>query len=121
MNNPVDPVFPELGTGRNISTKRLKTTGVCRKIHVEEFYNFYSSLNIIRTTKSGRMILAGYVASIVVKRKGVPDVIQLYHNNFGLSLLIRFGNKTVIYKMEHLGGQPLIPTSLGGRGDLTIM
>ena len=61
------------------------------------------------------MRLARYVAGMVVRRKDVPDVIQLYHNIFGRCLLIRFGNKIVIYKMEHVGGQQLIPTSLGRR------
>ena len=49
------------------------------------------------------------------EEKGVPDVIQLYYTHFGRSLFVRFGNLTMIYKMEHVGSQQLIPTLYGGR------
>jgi hypothetical protein len=43
-------------------------TGDWTKLHNEELYNFYSSLNIIRTIKSKRMRWAGHVIRMGEKR-----------------------------------------------------
>jgi hypothetical protein len=47
---------------RIFGPKREKVTGDWRKLHNEEFYNLYSSPDIIRKTKSRRMRWAGLVA-----------------------------------------------------------
>jgi hypothetical protein len=44
-------------------------TGEWRKLHSEEFYNFYSSPYIIRQVKSRRMRWAGHVARMGEERK----------------------------------------------------
>jgi hypothetical protein len=50
-----------------------------RKLHNEELHNLYSSLNIIRMTKSRRIRCTGHVARMGVKRNaykilvGTPD------------------------------------------------
>jgi hypothetical protein len=41
---------------RIFGLKRDEEVGVWRKLHNYEYYNFYSSLNIIRLTKSRRMV-----------------------------------------------------------------
>jgi hypothetical protein len=41
---------------------REKAMGVCRRLHNEEFYDLYSSPNIIQVLKSRRMRRAGHVA-----------------------------------------------------------
>jgi hypothetical protein len=47
---------------RIFGPKRDEVTGGCRKLHNEEFHNFYSSPNIIRIIKSRRMRWAENVA-----------------------------------------------------------
>jgi hypothetical protein len=49
-------------------------TGEWRKPHNEELHDLYSSPNIIRVIKSGRMRWAGHVAR-VVERRGVYRVV----------------------------------------------
>ena len=41
---------------------RVKAMGLCRRLHNEELYDLYSSLNIIQVIKSRRMRLVGHVA-----------------------------------------------------------
>jgi hypothetical protein len=48
--------------------KRDKVTRDLRKPHNEELYNFYSSPNIIRITKSRRMRWRGHVVKMGNKR-----------------------------------------------------
>jgi hypothetical protein len=48
--------------------KRDEVTGEWRTLHNEEFYNLYSSPNIIRMIKSRRMRWAGHVARMGEKR-----------------------------------------------------
>jgi hypothetical protein len=43
------------------------------KLHTEELHNLYSLLNIIRITKSWRMIRAGYIACTGEKRDAYWD------------------------------------------------
>jgi hypothetical protein len=43
---------------------RDEVTGGWRKFHNEEFYNSFSSPNIIRMIKSRRIVWAGHVACI---------------------------------------------------------
>jgi hypothetical protein len=45
----------------HIYHKREKVVGVWRRLHNEELHNFYTSLNIIRTIKSGMMGWVGKV------------------------------------------------------------
>jgi hypothetical protein len=47
---------------RIFRAKRDEVTGDWRKLHNEELHNLYSSPNIIRLIKSGRMRWAGHVA-----------------------------------------------------------
>jgi hypothetical protein len=49
--------------------KRDEVTGEWRKMHNEELDNLYSSPDIIRQIKSGRMRWAGYVARMREDRK----------------------------------------------------
>jgi hypothetical protein len=48
--------------------KRDKVMGGWRKLHYEELHNLYSSSNIIRVIKSGRMKWAGHVAYMEAMR-----------------------------------------------------
>ena len=54
--------------------KRNEVTGEWRKLHNEEFKDLYSSHNIFRVIKSGRMRWAGQVAPIG-ERRGVYRVL----------------------------------------------
>jgi hypothetical protein len=49
---------------RVFGPKRDEVTGEWRKLHNEELHDFYSSLSIIRITKSKRMRWAGHVAQV---------------------------------------------------------
>jgi hypothetical protein len=49
---------------RVFGPKRDEVTGEWRKLHNEELYDLYSSPNIVRVIKSGRMGWAGHVARI---------------------------------------------------------
>jgi hypothetical protein len=49
--------------------KKDEVTGDWRKLHNEELHNLYSSPNIIRMIKSGKIRCAGHVAR--VERKGM--------------------------------------------------
>jgi hypothetical protein len=55
-------VFENRVLRRIFGPKRDEVTGDWRKLPNEELHNLYSSPNIIRMTKSRRMILAGHVA-----------------------------------------------------------
>jgi hypothetical protein len=46
----------------NRGPKRNEVMGEWRGLHKDEHYDLYSSLNIIRVIKSGRMRWAGHVA-----------------------------------------------------------
>jgi hypothetical protein len=48
--------------GARQAPKRDKVTEERRKLHDEELHNLYSSPDIIKQTKSGRMMWAGHVA-----------------------------------------------------------
>jgi hypothetical protein len=54
--------------------KRDEATGEWRRLHNEELYDLYSSLNIIRVIKSRRMRCAGHVA-VKGERKGAYRVL----------------------------------------------
>jgi hypothetical protein len=45
-----------------IEIKRYEITGGCGKLYSEKRHDFYSSVNIIRVSKSRRMKLSGNVA-----------------------------------------------------------
>jgi hypothetical protein len=47
--------------GRTFGPKRDEVTGGWRKLYNDELRNFYLSLNIVRITKSRRMICAGHI------------------------------------------------------------
>jgi hypothetical protein len=49
--------------------KRDEVTGEWRKFHSEELHNLYSSPDIIRQVKSGRIKWAGHVARMGEERK----------------------------------------------------
>jgi len=55
-------VFEKRVLRRIFGPKRDEVTGEWRKLHNEELYDLYSSLNIVRVIKSRRMRLAMYVA-----------------------------------------------------------
>jgi hypothetical protein len=55
-------VFENRVLRRIFEPKRNEVTGDWRKLHNEELHTLYSSLNIIRMTKSRRMRWAGHVA-----------------------------------------------------------
>jgi hypothetical protein len=40
---------------RTFGPKQVEVVGVCRTLHKEELHNFYTSPNIIRMIKSGRI------------------------------------------------------------------
>jgi hypothetical protein len=73
-------VFENRVLRRIFGPKRDEVTGDWRKLHNEEFHNFYSAPNIIRMMKSRRMRWAGYVARMGEKRNiyrilaGKPEV-----------------------------------------------
>jgi hypothetical protein len=62
-------VFENRVLRRIFGLKRDEVMGDWRKLHNEELHNLYSSPNIIRMIKSGRMRWAGHVARIGEKRK----------------------------------------------------
>jgi len=53
---------------RKIGSKRHEVTGDWRALHNEELHDLFSSLNIIRVIKLGRMEWAGHVACTGEKR-----------------------------------------------------
>jgi hypothetical protein len=53
---------------RNIGRKRDEVTGDWRTLHDDELYNLFSSLNIIRVIKLGRMRWARHVAGTGERR-----------------------------------------------------
>jgi hypothetical protein len=53
---------------RTFGPKRDGVTGGWRKLHNKELHNLYSSTNIIRNIKSGRMRWAGHVVRMGEKR-----------------------------------------------------
>jgi hypothetical protein len=55
-------VFENRVLRRIFEPKREEVTGWRRKVHNEELQNLYSSPNIIRMMKSGRVRWAGHVA-----------------------------------------------------------
>jgi hypothetical protein len=48
--------------------KREEVTGIWRRLHNEDLYNFFSLLNIIRVTKLRRVRWAGHVARMGERR-----------------------------------------------------
>jgi hypothetical protein len=63
-------LFEDRVLRRVFGPKRDEVTGEWRKLHNEELIDLYSSPNIFRVIKSGRMRWAGYVACMG-ERKGV--------------------------------------------------
>jgi hypothetical protein len=55
-------VFQNRVLRRTFGPKRDGVTGEWRRLHNEELYGLYSSLNIVRVIKSRRMRWAGHVA-----------------------------------------------------------
>jgi hypothetical protein len=55
---------------RRIFGPKREEGGSWRKLHNDELHSLYSSPNIVRVIKSGRMRWAGHVARIV-ERRGV--------------------------------------------------
>jgi hypothetical protein len=62
-------VFENRVLRRIFGPNRDKVTGEYRKLHNEELHNLYSSPDIIRQVKSGRMRWAGHVARMGEERK----------------------------------------------------
>jgi hypothetical protein len=62
-------VFENRVLRRIFGPKRDEVTGEWRKLHNEELHNLYSSPEIIRQVKSGRMRWAGRVARMGEERK----------------------------------------------------
>jgi hypothetical protein len=62
-------VFENRVLRRIFGTKRAGETGEWRKLHNEEFHNFYSSPSIIRLINSRRMRWAVLVARMGEERK----------------------------------------------------
>jgi hypothetical protein len=59
---------------RILGPERDEVTGEWRKIHNKELNDLYSSPNIVRVVRSGRMRWVGHVAC-VVERRGVYRVL----------------------------------------------
>ena len=53
---------------RLFGLKRDEVTGGWRRLHKEELYDLYTSVNIIRVTKSRRIILPGQTAPMGERR-----------------------------------------------------
>jgi hypothetical protein len=53
------------GAKENIGPKGYEMAGSWRRLHSQDFHNFYSSKNIVRMIKSGRMRWTGHVARMV--------------------------------------------------------
>jgi hypothetical protein len=62
-------VFENKVLTRIFGTKWNEVTGQWRKLHKEEIHNLYSSPNIIRQMKSGRMRWTGHVARMGEERQ----------------------------------------------------
>jgi hypothetical protein len=62
-------VFENRVLRRIFGPKRDEVTGEWRKLYNEELHNFYSSPDIIKQVKSGRMRWAGHVARMGQERK----------------------------------------------------
>jgi hypothetical protein len=62
-------VFEKRVLRRIFGPERVEVTGEWRKLHNEELHNLYSSPDIIREVKSGRMRWAGHVARMGEERK----------------------------------------------------
>jgi hypothetical protein len=61
-------VFENQVLRRVFELKRDEVTGEWRRLHNKELYAVYSSLNIIRVTKSRRLRWAGHVARVGERR-----------------------------------------------------
>jgi hypothetical protein len=61
-------VFDNRVLRRIFGPKRDEVTGECRKLHIEELHDLYSSPSIIRIIRSRRMRWAGHVARTRKKR-----------------------------------------------------
>ena len=55
-------VFENRDLRNAFGPKRDEVTRDCGRMHKEEFYDLYSSPNVVRVIKSGRMRWARYVA-----------------------------------------------------------
>jgi hypothetical protein len=60
-------VFENMVFRRIFGPKRDEVTGKWRRLHNKELYALYSSPNIIRVIKSGRLRWAGYIAYMAEK------------------------------------------------------
>jgi len=61
-------VFENMVLRRIFGPRRDEVTGEWRRLHNEELNDFYSSSNIVRVIKSGRMRWAGHVARMAEER-----------------------------------------------------
>jgi len=62
-------VFENMVFRRLFGHRREEVTGEWRRLHNEELNDLYSSPNIVRVTKSGRMRWAGHVARMGEERE----------------------------------------------------
>jgi hypothetical protein len=71
--------YLEIALKRIIRLYKDELTGDCRKLHIEELHNLYSSPNIIRMIKSRRVRWTWHVANMGEKRNpyrvlvGIPE------------------------------------------------
>jgi hypothetical protein len=67
-------VFKNKVLRKIFGSKKDEVTGQCRRLHIKEFFDLYSSPNIIQVIKSGRMSCVGHT-QCVGERRGVYRVL----------------------------------------------
>jgi hypothetical protein len=73
-------VFENSVLRRLFGPKRDEVTGEWRKLHNEELYDLYASLNIVRVIKSSRMRRVGHVARMRYARGMSRALVEKGHS-----------------------------------------
>jgi hypothetical protein len=78
--------------------ERDEVTGEWRRLHTEEFYDLYSSPNVIRLIKSRKMRWAGHVARTGERRNAYSVLVERPEGNRGggvIPRILNFGTRYI--------------------------